>query len=109
MNKLRPRIHYLAIRHNPSGGFLPQMTSYGFTRCAPSLVDPPRLFTKIGAAKQALDRWLQGEWFEGFYDDERGLQDIRIQPVAGRRREDMEIVEIEITARTFNEALLRNL
>lgn len=106
---MRARKLFLAIRHNPSGGFLPQMTSYGFTRCNPSLTEPPRLFTKPGAAKQALDRWLEGRWFEGMYNDETGQQDITIVPVAGRRREDMEIVEIEISSRTLTEAELRRL
>lgn len=100
---------FLAIRHNPSGGFLPQMTSYGFTRCNPSLTEPPRLFTKPGAATQALNRWLEGEWMEGFYNDETGEQQIKIIPRHDRRRTDMEIVEIEVTARTLSEAELRRL
>lgn len=98
---------FLAIRHNPSGGFLPQMTSYGFTRCSPSKTEPPRLFTKPGAAKQALDRWLQGAWFEGYFDDDQNRQDVKIVPQPERRRQDMEIVEIELVVRSLSEAQLR--
>lgn len=103
------RKFFLAIRHKPSGGFLPQMTSYGFTRASPSTTEPPRLFVKPGAATQALNRWLEGEWFEGHFDEEANRQDIRIVRRPERKRSEMEIVEIEITTRTLSEADLRKL
>lgn len=101
------RKFFLAIRHKPSGGFLPQMASYGFTRCEPTVLEPPRLFTKIGGAKQALSRWLEGEWFEGHYDDETGKQEIRVIAKAHRQASLMEIVEIEIVFRSLSDAQLR--
>lgn len=101
------RKFFFAIKHKPSGGFLPQMSSYGFTRCEPSLIEPPRLFPKMGPARQALDRWLKGEWYEKFASDE----EISIEVVArpDRRAADMEIVEIELHPRTLTEAQLRSL
>lgn len=100
---------FLAIRHKPSGGFLPQMTSYGFTRQEPTLEAPPRLFTKPGAATQALDRWLAGEWFEGRYNEDTGEQTLNVVKRPDRRASEMEIVEVEIIARTLSEAQLRRL
>src|SRR5690348_11323198 len=102
------RRFFLAIRHNPTGGFLPSLSSYGFTREEPSTVLPPRLFTKPAAAANALNAWLQGEWFEAADKDEFGGEtQIRIRPNAARRREDMEIVEIELIVRTLTQAKLR--
>ena len=96
------RKFFLAIRHKPSGGFLPSLNSYGFTRAEPTRDQPPRLFTKHGAALQALNSWLEGEWFETPEDAV-----LRVRPVAGRRREEMEIVEIELIVRTLEAAKLR--
>lgn len=101
------RIHYLAIRHKPSGGFLPSTRGYGFTREDPSLTKPPRLFVRNSSARQALDYWLEGEHYEGTEDPESGALNIKIIPKPNRRREDMEIVEIELIARTLSEAQLR--
>lgn len=103
------RKFYFAIRHKPSGGFLPQMASYGFTRAAPSVSDPPRLFTTKKGCEQSLRRWLEGEWYEGAFDDELNQQQVRIVPVAGRKASDMEIVEVEISFRSLTEAELRRL
>lgn len=99
------RQFFLAIRHTPSGGFLPQMASYGFTRCEPTTEEPPRLFTRPGAAKQALDRWLEGAHYETFSDGD--TQKIEVHPRPHRRRADMEIVEIELVVRSLSEAQLR--
>jgi hypothetical protein len=104
----KPRKFFLAIKHKPSGGYLPQMASYGFTRTEPSLDEPPRLFTKPGAARQALDRWLAGAWFEGAENSDGELS-IQVVPQQGRRAADMEIVELELTARSLTEAQLRTL
>lgn len=98
--------YFFAIRHKPSGGFLPQMTSYGFTRCTPTLTEPPRLFSKHGPARQALDRWLQGEWTEvGFSEDDEVK--LKVVPKSDRRSEDLEIVEVEITATSLADSKLR--
>lgn len=107
MNNFRK--FYFAIRHKPSGGFLPQMAAYGFTRTSPSLDEPPRLFTTKKGCEQSLRRWLEGEWYEGQFNDETQTQDVKIIKVPSRRAIEMEIVEIEISARTLTEAELRRL
>jgi len=99
---------FLAIRHKPSGGFLPAVRGFGFTQMKPSLEDPPRLFTKMGPCNQALNNWLEGEQYAGEANDD-GVMSVRITPRPERKRADMEIVEIEITARTLSEADLRRL
>lgn len=108
------RKFFLAIRHKPSGGFLPSVNSYGFTRTEPTKDHPPRLFTKQSAATQALNAWLEGEWFEtevdvdnSIFGEETKTTRIRVQPVAGRTPAAMEIVEIELVVRSLSEAKLR--
>lgn len=108
-NGIPSKRFFLAIRHKPSGGFLPAVRGYGFTRATPSTTAPPRLFEKPGPARQALDYWLEGELFEGTVDEDSGLQELRLVRKPERRAFDMEIVEIEITARTLSEAELRRL
>lgn len=103
------RNNFFAIRHKPSGGFLPSVKGYGFTRTGPTLAEPPRLFAKMGPCKQALTYWLEGELFEGTFDDDLGTQNLRLVRKPERKASDMEIVEIEITARTLSEAELRRL
>lgn len=102
------RKHFLAIRHKPSGGFLPSVKGYGFTRTEPSLEEPPRLFTKMGPCKQALSKWLEGELYEGNASDE-GVLDLRLVRRADRHAHQMEIVEVECIVRTLTEAELRRL
>lgn len=104
-NKLR--IHYLAIRHKPSGGFLPTSRGYGFTREKPSLNKPPRLFVRPSSATQALEWWLEGEHYEGPEDAESGALTLKVIPRPERRREDFEVVEIELIPRSLSEAQLR--
>lgn len=107
--KTNGRRYFLAIRHRPSGGLLPNVRGYGFTRADPSVSDPPRLFVKIGAAKQALSYWLQGELTEkSDYDSDFGSElTIHCRKRPDRREADMEIVEVEIIVRTLAEAQLR--
>lgn len=100
------RQFFLAIRHKPSGGFLPAVRGYGFTRTEPTLEEPPRLFQKPGPCRQALNRWLEGEMFEAEADDDNQIS-IRLIKRPHRRRELMEIVEIELVVRTLSEAQLR--
>lgn len=102
-----PRKFFLAIRHKPSGGFLPAVKGYGFTRTEPSLSEAPRLFTKTGAAKQALTRWLEGELFEGTASEDDGIQNLRLVRRPERQASDMEIVEAELLFRTLSDAQLR--
>lgn len=108
---LAPRKFFLAIKHKPSGGLLPAVRGYGFTRAKPSLEEAPRLFTKIGPAKQALSYWLEGEMYEGIEsEDETGFTTtIQCIKRPERRAQDMEIVEIEVVVRSLSEAQLRRL
>ena len=102
------RRFFLAIRHRPSGGLLPNVRGYGFTRTEPSLSDPPRLFRSQPAAMQALRYWLAGEHFEVDSDsDFGGTITLHCKRRPDRRPEDMEMVEIEIVIRTMAEAQLR--
>ena len=87
---------------------MPNVRGWGFTRTAPSRTDPPRLFVKIGAARQALNHWLAGELFEE-PDSDFGDTTLRCHRRPDRRESDMEIVEIEIVVRTLAEAQLRDI
>lgn len=105
---------FFAIRHKPSGRFLPAINSYGFTRTEPSASDPPRLFVRKGSATQALDWWLEGESFEEVMENldtptpERHIR-IRTLKRPNRRREDMEIVVVGLSYRTLEQAELDRL
>ena len=88
---------------------MPSVKGYGFTRTSPTLTEAPRLFIGPGPAKQALARWLEGELFEGALDDDEGVQNLRCVKRPERRASDMELVEIEVVVRTFDEAQLRRL
>lgn len=103
---LKTRNFFLAIRHKPSGGFLPAVKGYGFTRTEPTLDSPPRLFEKTGPCNQALNRWLEGALWEGPENDE-GEITIRCIRKPERSRSSMEIVEIELVVRSLSEAQLR--
>jgi len=104
-----PRRYYLAIRHRPSGGLLPNIKGYGFTRTEPTKTEPPRLFVRESSAKQALNYWLQGELYERTDSDSDFGEEITLH--CKRRFDrvpaDMEIVEVEIVIRTLAEAQLR--
>jgi hypothetical protein len=103
------RKYFLAIRHRPSGGLLPNVRGYGFTKTEPSTTDPPRLFVRIASAKQALNYWLQGELTERLdSDSDFGTElTLHLRRRPDRREADMEIVEVEIVVRTLAEAQLR--
>lgn len=95
-------MNYFAIRHKPSGGFLPTFGSRkgrgGFTHDEPSTVTPPRLFSRRQAASAALTHWLKGkltvsqyQGYDGDYDESWNYK-----PILSRKAEDMEIVEVTI-------------
>jgi hypothetical protein len=91
-----------AIRHKPSGGYLPEKKGSGmrrgFTHSEPSIAEPPRLFRKIGDARMALRSWLEGRWEPATHYDEKGYPygtKLVITQVLDRKAEDMEIVEVE--------------
>lgn len=92
-----------AIRHKPSGGFLPARwkRSRGFSFDEPSTDEFPRLFKSERSASMALSAWLRGEWKEKEYDhDEWSHTDYVIGaspvPVEGRKSSDMEIIAFRL-------------
>lgn len=103
------RRYFLAIRHRPSGGLLPNVRGYGFTRVEPSATEPPRLFVRQSSAKQALNYWLEGEYSETLDSDSDFGESItlncKLRP--DRKAAEMEIVEVEVVVRTLAEAQLR--
>lgn len=101
-------IKYYFIRHNPTGYFLPEPT--GRMGRGGSHVEPtnpgermPRLFHSKLSAQRALSSWLRGrvhhrcgyshDW-EGNRDD---YEENEIEKVPSRKKEEMEIIEREIT------------
>lgn len=98
---------FFAIKHLPSGGFLPARgtgkrgDTRGYTHDEPSTEKPPRLFTSERSAKLALGQWLAGPlvvrlvstWagIDGY--DER--EDWTRRPHS-RDAKDMRVVEIEV-------------
>ena len=89
-----------AIRHKPSGGFLP-VVRYGYTHSEPSETAIPRLFTTRGGAQRALTWWLKGitvvrmlaagfSW-DGPNDPE---EDWDTKAMPERKAEDMEVVPV---------------
>lgn len=82
---------YFAIRHIPSGHYLPHPPrTVAFTHLEPAAGYPPRLFDTSADAKRSLWYWLSGR----MYRDEDG--GIRTTKEAGRFKEDMEVVPIGI-------------
>jgi len=90
---------FYAIRHKPSGGFLPEVGK-GYTSSEPNTVDVPRLFTTKGGAKRALAWWLKGMFwttksynygYEGFEESD---EDWHEQLMPDRKPEDMEVIPV---------------
>jgi len=97
---------FWAIRHKPSGFFLPARDKKrrgGYTHDEPR--DPkiyaPRLFPKRTAAHLALKHWLDGvmteivDCFTGEYDTY-----IKVVKKPERKPEEMELVEMEVTVKS---------
>lgn len=84
-----------AIRHK-SGNFLPQYSrdsTYGATWVVPAPAYKMRLFTTLRGARLALSKYLKGNMLQDW--GEEGAY-IRTNPVPTRRREDYEVVCIEL-------------
>ena len=61
----KPTTAFWAIKHYPSGGFLPRPSSsdhewHSTTKLEPSLTEPPRLYTRRGDAEKAMRWWVLG-------------------------------------------------
>uniref|UniRef100_UPI0032195AA1 hypothetical protein n=1 Tax=Chryseobacterium sp. TaxID=1871047 RepID=UPI0032195AA1 len=90
-----------AIRHIPTGFYLPEPTGYGgrggsFSEPVDCSLDGPnpRLFTSMLSAKRALTQWLRGE-HHGEFEYEDGYKystgaTVVFKPE--RIKEDMEVV-----------------
>ena len=99
-----------AIRHKPTGHFLPEPE--GYAGRGGSFVEPvdcglghdnPRLFKSELSAKRALTAWLQGKHEPEFgyecddgYNSYRVLNGIAVIPVESRQKQDMEIVSFKL-------------
>lgn len=94
------RFTLYAIRQKPTGFFLPH-TEKAHSYSEPRPTKQPRLFPGKKSADAALTQWLRGhhisEWDR---DDGRIL--VGVEPVTGRVREDMEVVEMELTLKEIN-------
>lgn len=101
-------IKYYFIRHKPTGYFLPEPA--GRMGRGGSWVEPcnpgdkiPRLFHTKLSAQRALSSWLRGRVHHssGVYHDWEGAPDYweenSIEKVSSRKRDEMEIIEREIT------------
>lgn len=104
---------WFAIRHRPSGKFLPSVASYGFTRQEPTHDYPPRLFKDKHNATQALQWWLKGEAFETHVNSDADLDgrtvEIKVFPKPERRAADFEIVVIRLHVTTLEQEALSRL
>lgn len=94
------------IRHKPTGNFMPVVK--GPSHWDPATPFPPkekRVFSSKRSAVAALTQWLRGEHKPLIETEQDGWEGPSYQvtvgtevvPVAGRNREDMEIVEYKLT------------
>ena len=95
-------IEMWAIRHNPSGKYLPmgpRQSGRGSTLREPEKAtfdNLPRMFRDKLVAHRALRCWARGR-YESTFDSEYGSTPTgEITPVATRKFEDMEIVPITL-------------
>lgn len=90
---------YYVIRQKSTGLFMPQQVRHrGRTHDEPK-DGPPRLFTRERDAKIALDWWLDGEaYVEHGYDQfgEGDIEDWKCRKRPDRKKEDMEIVPVNL-------------
>jgi hypothetical protein len=92
-----------AIRHHPTGLFLPRKEGRGATHREPTArLSKARLFHRERDARGFLTVWLQGKQtaracmssHESFFEDDIELV---LEPVPSRKREEMEIVAYSLT------------
>lgn len=101
MSKVSPKsprkvMELFAIRHIPSGLFLPHRhQKKGYTHDDPK-EGMPRLFTRRSSATAALRCWLQGEWSDkGTVDSYTGEWDYS-GPEPTKKRPDRKANEMEV-------------
>jgi len=100
---LKIQIDLFAIRHRPTGGWIPARVGRGGSNDEPVLTGSPRLFKNHQAARCFLVQWLKGKHirhvthgtysgvvFGSFGDGDD--DEVIIKPVPSRKKEEMEIV-----------------
>lgn len=90
-----------AVRHKPSGMFIPRLETgkrRGGSHLEPSNDREPRLFFNRLSARAFLSNWLQGIMKADYTVDYNGNEDysIKVIPQPHRKKEDMEIVEFDL-------------
>lgn len=92
---------FYAIRHDPTGHFLPRAPhGRGFTHFEPQpLSSETRLFGDKPAAKRALTWWLNGVVLVGHYnfDYEGSDETWTTVPQEGRKADEMSIVKVTLS------------
>lgn len=103
---------YYAVRHKPTGNFLPhpvkhsdkpgvKLKLHGFSYVEPLPADKSviRLHLTENAAKRAMKAWAQGKWREDTtygYDGEPDYAGPEPIAVPERKLEEMEVVKVEV-------------
>ena len=92
-----------AIKLKGTDKYLPIMwrKRCGFSHTEPTNEQIPRLFPSLRSAQNALTAWLQGYWRQetsrsGLYGEDVDCYTVPYASVEGRKRENMEIVKMEI-------------
>lgn len=98
---------FFAIRHNPTGGYLPTLprgrrNGYSFSEPEkPDETNTPRLHHTLTEARIVLTVWLQGQQFYS-YDGDGCTSFDKLVPIPSRKREEMEIVRINLVLAPFH-------
>lgn len=96
------KIPFSAIRHKPTGFYLPEplgRLGRGGSHVEPTADQRPRLFPTKRGAVLALGAWLKGKVHHSSgYDSfsQEHYESTHLEPVPSRKREEMEIVEVEL-------------
>lgn len=87
-----------AIKHLPSGGYLPQRERRGHTFEEPHVGRIPRLFAREQYARLALKAWLKGAWEPDYETDDcfRIGASAPSDPPETRKPEEMAVVKIAL-------------
>lgn len=94
------RFTLYAIRQKSTGYFMPH-SERAHSYNEPRPTKQPRLFPGKKSAEAALTQWLRGHHRCDWNSDE-GRVFAGVDPVVGRVREDMEVVEMELTLKEID-------
>lgn len=84
-----------AVRHIPTGHYIPDHKGRRGTYVEPQADVIPRLFKQEYQAKGYLTIWLQGKIT--VRHNEYGEEDWDTQPIPSRKREEMEVVPVTLS------------